>query len=37
MDTRLLFVAAPLVIAVSWVLFNAGRLLLIQFKNAFLD
>ena len=37
MDTRLIFVAAPLLIAVTWVLINAGRLLLQQFNRSFND
>ena len=31
MDTRLVVIAAPLLVAASWALFNIGRLALQQF------
>ena len=33
MDTRLLVIGAPLLIAASWALFNIGRLALQQLKR----
>jgi len=33
MDTRLLIIAAPLLIAASWALFNIGRLALQQIQR----
>jgi len=33
MDTRLLVIAAPLLIAASWALFNIGRLLIQQVQR----
>jgi hypothetical protein len=32
MDTRLVVIAAPLLIAASWALFNIGRLAIQQFN-----
>ena len=33
MDTRLLVIAAPVLVAASWALFNIGRLLLQQVQR----
>ena len=33
MDTRLVVVAAPLLIAASWALFNIGRLAIQQYQR----
>ena len=33
MDTRLLVIGAPLLVAASWALFNIGRLALQQLKR----
>ena len=33
MDTRLIVIAAPLLIAASWALFNIGRLLIQQVQR----
>jgi photosystem II PsbY protein len=33
MDTRLLIIAAPLLVAASWALFNIGRLALQQLQR----
>ena len=33
MDTRLVVIAAPLLIAASWALFNIGRLLIQQVQR----
>ena len=33
MDTRLLIIAAPVLVAASWALFNIGRLALQQLKR----
>jgi hypothetical protein len=33
MDTRLLVIAAPLLVAASWALFNIGRLLIQQVQR----
>jgi hypothetical protein len=33
MDTRLIVIAVPLLVAASWALFNIGRLALQQFKR----
>ena len=33
MDTRLIIIAAPLLIAASWALFNIGRLALQQLQR----
>nr|YP_009687930.1 Y protein of photosystem II [Haslea nusantara]YP_009687983.1 Y protein of photosystem II [Haslea nusantara]YP_010516971.1 Y protein of photosystem II [Haslea provincialis]YP_010517024.1 Y protein of photosystem II [Haslea provincialis]YP_010517102.1 Y protein of photosystem II [Haslea karadagensis]YP_010517155.1 Y protein of photosystem II [Haslea karadagensis]QUS63696.1 Y protein of photosystem II [Haslea silbo]UQS76280.1 Y protein of photosystem II [Haslea ostrearia]QDX17494.1 Y protei len=33
MDTRLLVIAGPLLIAASWALFNIGRLAIQQFQR----
>nr|YP_009093351.1 photosystem II protein Y [Cerataulina daemon]YP_009093405.1 photosystem II protein Y [Cerataulina daemon]AIR76024.1 photosystem II protein Y [Cerataulina daemon]AIR76078.1 photosystem II protein Y [Cerataulina daemon] len=33
MDTRLIVIAAPVLIAASWALFNIGRLLLQQIQR----
>jgi len=33
MDTRLLVIAAPLLVAPSWALFNIGRLLIQQVQR----
>ena len=34
MDTRLLVIAAPLLVAASWALFNIGRLAIQQVQRA---
>jgi photosystem II PsbY protein len=33
MDTRLLIIAAPLIVAASWALFNIGRLAIQQVQR----
>lgn len=33
MDTRLLIIGAPLIVAASWALFNIGRLLIQQIQR----
>jgi hypothetical protein len=35
MDTRVLVMFAPLMIAASWALYNIGRVALQQFRKAF--